>query len=128
MTTSPKVLIVDDDLDLLDAVAELLELEGFHAIRTSAAEDALQKLRGGLSPDVILLDLMMPGMNGWGFRAAQLADPTLSRIPVVVMTANYVADTAMLQAHRVLRKPTPVTLLVGTLQSALDSEPQPRVA
>jgi CheY-like chemotaxis protein len=81
-----RVLVVDDDLDIRDVLVELLEGEGY---RVSAAGDGQQALREASRnpPDVILLDLMMPVMSGWQFRAAQLRDPVLARIPVVVLSA-----------------------------------------
>jgi len=69
LATSPIVLVVDDDVDILQSVAE--------------------------RPDVILLDLMMPGMNGWDFRAEQMQDDNLKGIPVIVITATDISDTAL---------------------------------
>jgi CheY-like chemotaxis protein len=86
MTTS--VLIVDDDTDVRQALSELLQDEGYRVEGAADGRDALTKLRQGFRPAVILLDLMMPGMNGWDFRQAQLDDPELRDLPVVVVTAS----------------------------------------
>jgi len=89
------VLIVDDDLDILEALAELLECEGYRVTAVTDGRAALSHLRGGLRPCVILLDLMMPGMNGWDFRNEQLNDAELKDIPVVIVTAATVTEAAL---------------------------------
>jgi CheY-like chemotaxis protein len=82
------VLLVDDDPAILDAVSDFLSEEGFRVVVAPNGMDALRQLRAGLRPDVILLDVMMPVMDGWDFRALQLADPALRDIPVVVISAS----------------------------------------
>ncbi len=81
------VLIVDDDVSLLEALADLLELEGYRVATATDGRAALDQLRSGLLPCAILLDLMMPGMDGWDFRQEQLKDNALKAIPLVVVTA-----------------------------------------
>ena len=81
------VLIVDDDRAVLNALSELLEGEGYAVATAMDGVEALDQLRGGLRPCVILLDLMMPGMDGWDFRHEQMKDPELKNFPVVVITA-----------------------------------------
>ena len=83
-----QVLVVDDDPDIRAFGAELLADEGY-AVRTAAnGRDALAAL-ASWRPDVILLDLMMPVMDGWTFLAAQQHDLELGHIPVIVMSASY---------------------------------------
>jgi len=89
------VLIVDDESDIREGLAELLEFEGYNVITATDGEQALCQLQDGLRPAVILLDLMMPGMNGWDFRAQQLKDVDLRNIPVVVITAASVTEAAL---------------------------------
>jgi len=83
------VLIVDDDSDVRSALSELLEEEGFSVAGVPSGREALALLRGGgVHPAVILLDLMMPGMDGWDFRSEQLRDPKLAAVPVVIVSAS----------------------------------------
>ncbi len=83
-----KVLIVDDDEDIRSALGEILADEGYAIDSAPNGREALEKLRSPEAPDVIVLDLMMPIMNGWEFREAQRQDARLSRIPVVVLSAS----------------------------------------
>jgi DNA-binding response OmpR family regulator len=88
-TTKP-VLIVEDDDDAREALAAFLEGEGYQVLEAHDGREALDRLR--LSPVcLVLLDLMMPVMNGWAFRAEQLRDPALASVPVVVVTADTTA-------------------------------------
>lgn len=103
---SPRsVLIIEDDADLREMMAQLLTLEGLRASTAVNGHDALEYLRGGNKPDVILLDLMMPVMDGWEFRRHQQDDVRLADIPVVVLSAFDHDRTAEVRASAVLRKP-----------------------
>src|SRR6476646_6367807 len=82
---APKpILIVDDDKDVRSALAELLEGEGYAVAGAHNGHEALQLMRAGLHPAVILLDLMMPVMDGWDFRSEQQRDPAFAGVPVVI--------------------------------------------
>ena len=80
------ILVVDDERDIRDTIAELLTDEGYEVEEASDGAEALEKARG-CHPAMVLLDLMMPGMNGWEFRARQRGDPDLAGIPVIVVSA-----------------------------------------
>jgi CheY-like chemotaxis protein len=84
---SKPILIVDDDKEVRSALAELLEGEGYTVAGAPNGHEALQLMRGGFHPAVILLDLMMPGMDGWDFRSEQQRDPAFARVPVVIVSA-----------------------------------------
>lgn len=101
------VLIVDDDPDVRETLGEVLRDEGYATLAASHGAEALDQLRAGARPDVILLDLMMPVMDGWEFRARQRDEPAWAHIPVVVITASghAAAQTAVLAPAAVLRKP-----------------------
>jgi CheY-like chemotaxis protein len=81
------LMIIDDDNDLRETLADVMAAVGYEVAPFSDAARALAALENGLTPFLILLDLMMPGMSGWEFRAAQLENPKLAPIPVVVVTA-----------------------------------------
>ena len=81
------VLIVEDDADLREMMAQLLLLEGFDAQTVANGREALEYLNQGNVPDVILLDMMMPVMDGWEFRREQQRDPELAGVPVIVLSA-----------------------------------------
>jgi CheY-like chemotaxis protein len=84
------IVVIDDDADIRDSLAEVLADEGY-SVRTFAnAAEALQHLRHDGPTALIILDLMMPGMNGWTFREVQSHDERLASIPVITMSA--VAD------------------------------------
>jgi CheY-like chemotaxis protein len=81
------VLIVEDDESAREALAAFLQAEGYPVVEAANGREALDRLQRD-SIGVILLDLMMPVMDGWEFRAAQIRDPTLARVPVMVITAD----------------------------------------
>ena len=88
MSPPPRpVLIVEDDADLREMMAQLLTLEGYHIDTAANGREALEYLNEAPRPDVILLDLMMPIMDGWEFRRRQQNDPALADVPVIVLTA-----------------------------------------
>ncbi len=82
------VLVVEDDPEQRETLCAMLEFEGFDHAEASNGREALDYLNASPAPCLVLLDLEMPIMNGWQFRAMQLADDSLSRIQVVVVTAN----------------------------------------
>jgi CheY-like chemotaxis protein len=116
MDVPKTVLVVDDDDELRETVCEILEDEGYKAARARNGAEGLDLLRGTLKPSLILLDLMMPIMNGWQFREAQLRDPRLQHIAVVVMTASRNLDDNPVEADEVLFKPLNLEALVATVQ------------
>jgi CheY-like chemotaxis protein len=99
------VMVVDDERDPRESVCEWLSAKGYDVVAARDGADALRQLRAneGHKPDVILLDLMMPVMNGWQFREQQTQDPELASIPVVVITAN--RDTRGIEVDDTLFKP-----------------------
>jgi two-component system, chemotaxis family, chemotaxis protein CheY len=113
------VLVVDDNDDVLSSIAEFLKEEGFEVHTAYNGREALDFLRAHSAPDIVLLDLMMPIMNGWEFREEQLRDAQLSRIPVVVMTAsgNARAEAQQLKAVGHFAKPFRYEELVSALRS-----------
>ena len=83
------VLVVEDDEDIRDDLTAILRVKGFAVDEAANGKEALAQLRDGVSqPCLIVLDLMMPVMNGWELRTAMLADPALAAIPVVVVSGK----------------------------------------
>jgi CheY-like chemotaxis protein len=82
------VLLVEDDLDIAEAILDVLMDEGYEVSHATNGREALELLHSQPRPSVILLDLMMPEMDGPEFRAEQLRDPKISSIPVVVLSAD----------------------------------------
>lgn len=126
--TTKTVLIVDDDPDIRHALADVLEHHGFAIDGAADGEEALAKLRAGLRPVFIILDLMMPGMDGADFRAAQLADAVLAQIPVILMTGGGdVASKALsLRAAGYLTKPFELHDIVDVLKRLEEALAAPR--
>src|SRR5689334_9772145 len=85
--TCGKILIVDDDEAIRETLSQVLELSGFDSITSSNGQEALALLRSSTLPCLVLLDLMMPIMNGWAFMDAVKNEDTISSVPIVVMTA-----------------------------------------
>ncbi len=112
--TSSFVLIVDDDPDLLDVTSFVIENEGMSVETARNGEEALALIGTGRVPALVLLDLMMPVMNGWEFLAAVANDPLLRPIPVVVLTAA--EHTTVPGALEVLSKPMDLKKLLQVVE------------
>jgi CheY-like chemotaxis protein len=113
--SSKTVLIVDDDREFREALVDIVRSEGFEVETATSGMDALDKLRWGLHPCVVLLDMQMTVMTGWDFRAEQSRDPTLAAIPVVAMTAGYWKDRDLDDYAARIGKPIQVQELKATL-------------
>jgi len=84
--TKKTILLVEDDEETSESLRELLEEHGYRVLQGRNGQEAQEKLRGSVRPDCILLDLWMPGKDGWTF-ASELKDGGLGDVPVVVITA-----------------------------------------
>ncbi len=112
-----RVLVVEDDRDVREAVVELLEDNAYEPVPAINGLEALEKLREGKDdPCLILLDVMMPVMDGWQFRAEQKKDPALSDIPVVLVTAHASIRPDHVDAAGILRKPLDFDALLALLE------------
>ena len=116
------VLIVDDDVDIREILAETLGEAGFDVATAANGRDALAVVRDlSVRPSVILLDLMMPIMDGYGFLEQRRLDPTLASIPVAILTAGHGIDRERIgDGIPIVRKPFETQHLVGILHD-LDS-------
>jgi CheY-like chemotaxis protein len=118
MNTTGKVLVVDDDHAIRETLCAVLRDEGYDVAGARDGEEALRALRDPDPPRAVVLDLMMPGMDGYEFRARQLADATIKDIPVLVITAAG-APAVREQELRapVVTKPFDLELLERKLQA-----------
>lgn len=118
---SNAVLVVDDEEDVREALAALIGRWGFEVVTAGSGREALALLRSGPAPRLLLLDLTMPDVNGWSVRADMLADPELSRIPVVLLSgvADAPLQSKVLQTEDLLSKPIDVEKLRALLHRHL---------
>jgi CheY-like chemotaxis protein len=118
-TAMNEILVVEDDDDLRDILCQVLADEGFVTQAARNGNEALSLLAEAAAPGLILLDLMMPVMNGWVFRSRQEADPRLATIPVIVMSATELLDDAAIVGADHLRKPVRLEQLVDRVRAHL---------
>ncbi len=109
------MLVVEDDEDLRSAIVDVLRDKGIKVAEAGDGLDALVWLHAHERPRMILLDLMMPRMDGIQFRTAQLAEPELASVPVVIMTASTAHQKLLDDAHvdEVIHKPVSVATLLS---------------
>lgn len=119
MLQSPRlassVLVVEDDLDLREMMVQVLWLEGFNVTTAENGQVALSQLAHEPKPRLIVLDLMMPVMDGWQFRQHQCARPDLADIPVVVVSA-VPEHAAGIGAADILPKPINIDRLLAAVR------------
>lgn len=109
------ILVIEDDPDIRDSMQQVLELEGYNVSCASNGSEALERLKETRAPCLILLDLMMPIMNGWQFLEAKRGDIALAPIPVVVVSAA--GDRAKATAaDGFVRKPVDLSILLALVK------------
>lgn len=113
-----EVMIVEDDEDLREALVPVLQYEGYSVASAANGREAIDRLRRGEKPCVILLDLMMPVMDGSQFRSAQLEDPALASIPVIIVSADGSVrqKAAALGVVGYVRKPIDLDVLLDMIK------------
>jgi CheY-like chemotaxis protein len=119
LASAPTLLVVDDDAGITRALSNLLEDEGYRVIAAENGKRGMELVDAGLRPSAIILDLMMPVMDGWDFRAEQLKSPAIRETPVIVLTATGFSRTTIRdQFGRVecLMKPPSTDHLLDTLR------------
>jgi signal transduction histidine kinase len=117
--SSKSILVVEDDFDIRETLRTLLEDRGYEVSTCSNGLEALTHLRSGRHTDVILLDLMMPVMDGWQFRVLQKRDPQLAPIPVLAISANGTPKAAAIDADAYLQKPIDIDALLSAIERTL---------
>ncbi len=115
---SKTVMVVDDDDQIREVMRQILDHEGYKVASAGNGSEAMAYLRSSGEPCLILLDLMMPVMDGWEFRSRQRKDPQLAEIPVVVVSAlaNVGERAESLEADGYLRKPVDFDDLLTTVE------------
>jgi CheY-like chemotaxis protein len=112
-----RILVVDDDPDVSELLVAALACHGFEASVARNGQEALDLLETGFRPAAILLDLMMPVMDGREFRARQRMHANIATIPVVVCSAEEPSSAADLDVYATLTKPLDLDALVDLLRS-----------
>jgi CheY-like chemotaxis protein len=110
------VMVIDDDDAIREALEDVLGDEGYEVIGAADGQQALELLHGENRPSAILVDLWMPVMDGWKFLDTLLADPRLSRIPLIVLTAARDQRARDLCVAEVLTKPVQLHQVLGVLK------------
>ncbi|MEP6654684.1 MAG: response regulator [Myxococcales bacterium] len=121
------ILVVDDDFDIREALCEILTSEGYRVVDAANGADALSRLHAEDAPDLVLLDLRMPVMDGYEFLKRRDADSSLKEIPVIVVSATDVIAAAELRATHPdihsLRKPINLGLLFDLIRRQIICRP-----
>ena len=124
MSSAAQILIVEDDDDLRTVVSDLLADLGYRVASAVNGRDALDYLRANRAPALIVLDLMMPVMDGVEFCRRRLRDPALRSIPIFLFTARG-QSIANISAVRVLKKPLVVSEFIDAVRSVMPSAQAP---
>ena len=111
------ILVIEDDAAIRETLAEILEFEGYRVTVAANGREGLQRSREA-RPAVILLDLMMPVMNGYEFRAEQKASADLASIPIIMISAdgNLTQKAAAIDTPHFLKKPIELDVLLETIK------------
>ncbi len=108
-----KVLVIEDDAPIREVLVDMLEGEGYSVSSAEHGMAGLARARED-QPDLILLDLMMPVMDGWTFLAAQIEDSRIAHIPVVILSAA--KNLGEVRAAQCLSKPCKISELLATVE------------
>jgi signal transduction histidine kinase len=119
--TPRRILLVEDDVDLCEALGDVLEEHGHAVAYATDGEGGLQQMRE-FRPDVVVLDLMMPKVDGWQFRVAQRSDPALASTPLVVISASSSPTALAVDADMYLRKPLEIETLLEAIEGVLNAQ------
>jgi CheY-like chemotaxis protein len=122
--TRGRVLVVEDEELVRESLVMLLEAEGYQVSFAENGREALARLYSEGPPDVITLDLRMPVMDGWEFRAIQKQDPKLRLVPVVAISADGSPQAAAISAQAYLQRPVEAKTLLTTIARVIDETEQ----
>ncbi|MEO5769323.1 MAG: response regulator [Polyangia bacterium] len=113
---APVILVVDDNQEIREALSDFLALEGFDVRTAVDGAAALHDLQRNGLPDLVLLDLKMPGMDGYEFLRRRSLDALVQHLPVMVVTANSVERSIPYPVSGVFCKPVDLELLIGAIR------------
>jgi CheY-like chemotaxis protein len=117
-----RLLVVDDELSIVEALQDILSLEGYEVMTAYNGAEGLRRLEEQ-RPDLVLLDLMMPVMDGREMLRRVREDPRLKELPVVIMSAGSIPDTERRAASATLAKPFDLEHLLRTIAQHLGPKP-----
>jgi len=118
VNSTRRVLVVDDDDDIRTVLAAILSDEGFEVAEAANGQIALDLLASGPLPDVMLLDLMMPVMDGWELLRSVRKDSRFAQLPVVLLSANPNVEVADGGVSACLLKPVDLNALLRAVDTA----------
>jgi CheY-like chemotaxis protein len=116
------ILIIEDDQEIREALEEILRFEGYEVGSVKNGKEGLDYLHKASAPSVILLDMMMPVMNGYQFLAAYQEEPSFSGIPVIVLSADNALEDKLkqFQVRFFLKKPIELERLLELVKQHVD--------
>jgi CheY-like chemotaxis protein len=117
-----RILVVEDDPDAREALLAILQMEGYRAVPAVNGKEALDYLTKAPAPDLIILDLWMPVMDGWQFRSEQIKNPRLVEIPVIVLTS--LSERAEVDANEIITKPVDIDHFLSTVSRSCKPPPK----
>lgn len=122
---SKKIMVVDDEPDILTTVGQMLEMSGFEVIRAASGKECIKKLtQSPANPDLIVLDIMMPEVSGWDVAAKIKENPRWNKIPIVFLTAKGdVMSVGMggMTSEDYIVKPFDIKDLIDRIKKILDN-------
>lgn len=123
MSSDNYILLVEDDLDISEAIQSILEEEGFSIKCTFNGKEAIEFLKDTPKiPSLILLDIMMPYMNGYEFREAQLKDNRIANVPTIILSAaGKHEDMNRLHFKECLKKPLDLETLIDVVKRNIEA-------
>lgn len=121
MLQTDSALVVEDDLDTLNAVVAVLERLALSVVTANNGEEAIRQLDRGLRPQLILIDLMLPKVSGWDLLQYLREQPELRQIPTVVMT-GFPRENLRVAADVVLYKPVDYDRLITTVRNLIEPD------
>ena len=110
-----KVLVVDDDVENRELLVHALHQAGYFALSAENGQEAITSLEGGLDPDLILTDLLMPVMNGWDLCEKLKQTPAFRSIPIIVLCGMAADQRGKLQVEDAFEKPTDLAQLLARI-------------